>query len=425
MIEQRFSAAIAAADKAAMAIINGPLSVIDAISEENTLRILDAFRQHQISEYHFRTSTGYAYSDPGRTKLEEVWATIFQAEKALVRTQFCSGTHAIATALFGVLRPGDKVVSLTGRPYDTLTRVIGYQTATPGSLKDFGIGYEEIPLLENGNVDQGALERVVQPSTRMVMIQRSRGYSLRKALSIAEIGELCAAVHAISPKIICFVDNCYGEFVESCEPTAVGADLIAGSLIKNPGGGLAPTGGYIAGRSDLVSLAGSRLTAPGVGGEIGASLSEPRLLFQGLFLAPHTVAQALRTAIFAAALFENLGFNTYPSALEVRSDIIQSVLLGGPTEMEAFCQGLQKYSPVDAHVRPVPGAMPGYDDPVIMAGGTFVQGSSIELSADGPIRPPYVVYLQGGLTFEHSRIAILSAAYEILQLSTCTGGSTV
>jgi len=414
MTNERFLPAVTTAGQQALTAIADQLTAIDHVAEVNTIRVLDAFRQHQVSEYHFRTTTGYAYSDPGRMKLEEVWATVFGAEKALVRTQFCSGTHAIATALFGVLRPGDHMVSVTGTPYDTLTRVIGYQSATPGSLRDFGIEYEEIPFAADGGVDCAAFSAHIRPNTRLALIQRSRGYSLRKALSVAEIAMICQAIRNIAPRCICFVDNCYGEFVEDQEPTAVGVDLMAGSLIKNPGGGLAPTGGYVAGHKELVDLAAGRLTAPGVGGEIGASLTEPRLLFQGLFLAPHVVGQALRAASFTAALFEQLGYSTYPGSGEIRHDIIQSVLLGSPAEMEAFCAGLQKFSPVDAHVRPIPGPMPGYDDPVIMAGGTFVQGASIELSADGPLRPPYVVYLQGGLTFEHARIAVQSAANEIL-----------
>lgn len=383
--------------------------VIDETAEKNTLRVLTAMREHKISEFHFHTTSGYAYDDAGREKMESVWATICGAEKALVRTQFVSGTHALATVLFGILRPGDELLSITGAPYDTMQTVIGYATPSNGSLKEFGIQYDEVPMLSE-RVDLDGIARAIKPNTKMVLIQRSRGYSMRAPLTIQQIRETCTSVKEFKKDCVCFVDNCYGEFVDILEPTAVGADIIAGSLIKNPGGGIAPTGGYIAGRADLVDLASYRLTAPGIGSELGASLASNRLLFQGLFLAPHVVAQALKGAIFASVFFTKLGYRTLPEPSALRSDIIQAIELGSVEKLIAFCQGLQKYSPVDSHVKPEPWAMPGYSDQVIMAAGTFVQGASIELSADGPVRPPYIVYLQGGLTFEHNLIGILGAA---------------
>ncbi len=388
---------------------------IDEISESNTARVLSAFRNQQVSEYLFRTTTGYGYGDSGRDRLEEVWAELCGAEKALVRTQFVSGTHALSCVLFGLLRPGDELLAITGAPYDTMQTVIGQAVHTPGSLKECGISYQEMPMNQDG-IDLAAIPRYMKNNTKMVLIQRSRGYSLRKPLSVNEIRVACAEIKRHNPNCICFVDNCYGEFVDTIEPTAVGADIMAGSLIKNPGGGLAPSGGYIAGKAELVDMASYRLTAPGLGGNLGASLADSRLLYQGLFLAPHVVAQALKGVIFAAILFDLLGYKTLPHFNEQRSDIIQAIELGSPEKMIAFCQGLQQYSPVDAHVKPIPGSMPGYTDQVIMAGGTFIQGSSIELSADGPLRPPYIIYLQGGLTFEHASLGILGAANAIVNI---------
>lgn len=390
-------------------------AALDAIAEQNTASVLTAFRNHQISEYLFRTTTGYGYGDTGRERLEAVWAELCGAEKALVRTQFVSGTHALACALFGLLRPGEELLAVTGAPYDTMQTVIGHTVQTPGSLTECGIGYRELPMTEAG-VDIGAIAGCIGPNTRVALIQRSRGYSLRKPLSIEAIRAVCAAIKSCKPDCICFVDNCYGEFVETAEPTSVGADIMAGSLIKNPGGGLAPAGGYIAGKAALVDMAARRLTAPGLGGELGATLADSRLFYQGLFLAPHVVNQALKGAIFAGLIFSLLGYKTLPRPEELRSDIIQTIELGSPEKMVAFCQGLQQYSPVDAHVRPVPGNVPGYTDQVIMAGGTFVQGSSIELSADGPLRPPYIVYVQGGLTFEHALLGILGAASAVAEI---------
>lgn len=388
---------------------------IEDVAEANTLKVLDAMRECRVSDAHFNTTTGYAYDDIGRGKLEELYAKIFGAERALVRTQFVSGTHALATVLFGILRPGDELVSLTGKPYDTMQTVIGYDNPSPSSLKEFGVLYNELPMVA-GKVDMAHIKDVITDKTKMVEIQRSRGYSMRSPLSIEDIRAITTEVHRIKPDCICFVDNCYGEFVDYEEPTQAGADIMAGSLIKNPGGGIAPTGGYIVGRDDLVELASYRLTAPGMGDELGASLSNNRLLFQGLFLAPHVVSQAIKGAIFAAGMFAKLGYKTLPLPTEVRGDIIQAIELGSADKLIAFCGGIQKYSPVDSFAAPEPWDMPGYADKIIMAAGTFVQGASIEFSADGPLRAPYNVYLQGGLTFEHAIIGIMGAAQAVLDL---------
>ena len=388
---------------------------VEEISEQNTLKVLNAMRRLKISDAHFKTSTGYAYGDIGREKLDALFAEIFFAERALVRTQFVSGTHALATVLFGILRPNDELVSLTGAPYDTLQTVIGHAHAAKGSLKEFGVGYRELPLV-GGKVDIAAIKNFVTPKTKLALIQRSRGYSMREPLTTSDIEKICAAVKAANKNCVTFVDNCYGEFVETREPVEVGADVAAGSLIKNIGGGLAPTGGYIVGRNDLVELASYRLTAPGMGDELGASLGTPRLLYQGLFLAPHVTAQALKGAIFAAGIFSKLGYKTSPLPEEIRGDIIQAIELGTAQRLIKFCQAIQKFSPVDSYAAPEPWDMPGYEDQVIMAAGTFVQGASIELSADGPLREPYAVYLQGGLTFEHAAIGILGAAQALENL---------
>ncbi len=385
----------------------------DKNAEQNTLKVLDAMRKIRVSEAYFHTTSGYAYDDLGRQKLDELFAEVFGAERALVRTQFVSGTHALATVLFGILRPGDRLLSLTGAPYDTMQTVIGYAKPSSGSLKEFGVLYDELPLVDNNRVDIDAIAKVIKPDTKMAMIQRSRGYSVRESLTVNDIRVICETVKKCKPDCICFVDNCYGEFVETMEPTQVGADIMAGSLIKNPGGGLAPTGGYIAGKKELVEAASYRLTAPGMGDELGASLANHRALFQGFFLAPHVVAQALKGAIFAAGLFQELGYQVWPAPEAKRSDIIQAIELGSPEKLIAFCGGLQSYSPVDSFAAPEPWDMPGYADQVIMAAGAFVQGASIELSADGPMRPPYNVYVQGGLTFEHAMIGIMGAAQAI------------
>lgn len=386
---------------------------IEDVAEANTLKVLDAMRECRVSDAHFNTTTGYAYDDIGRGKLEELYAKIFGAERALVRTQFVSGTHALATVLFGILRPGDELVSLTGKPYDTMQTVIGYDNPSPGSLKEFGVLYNELPMVA-GKVDMAHIKDVITDKTKMVEIQRSRGYSMRSPLSIEDIRAITTEVHRIKPDCICFVDNCYGEFVDYEEPTQAGADIMAGSLIKNPGGGIAPTGGYVAGRAELVERAAMRLTTPGIGGECGSTLGNNRLLFQGLFMAPHIVAQALKTAVFCAGMMEEIGIESSPSVFEKRSDIIQMVKLGNEQNMQRFCVGIQAGAPVDSYVTPEPWAMPGYDCPVIMAAGSFIQGSSIELSADGPIRPPYMIYMQGGLTYESGKLGIMMAVSAML-----------
>lgn len=384
-------------------------SRVDEISEINTLKVLNAMRELKISDAHFKTSTGYAYGDIGREKLDELFATIFKAESALVRTQFVSGTHALATVLFGILRPNDELISVTGEPYDTMQTVIGYKNPARGSLKEFGVNYREVAL-QNGKVDLDAVKNSVTAKTKIALIQRSRGYSMREPLTISDIEKICATIKSVNPNCVTFIDNCYGEFVETLEPVEVGADICAGSLIKNIGGGLAPTGGYIVGKSELVELSSYRLTAPGMGNELGASLGTPRLLYQGLFLAPHVTAQAVKAAIFAAGIFSSLGYNTRPLPNESRSDIIQAIELNTAENLIKFCRAVQSFSPVDSFAVPEAWDMPGYEDKVIMAAGTFVQGASIELSADGPLREPYTVFLQGGLTFEHAAIAILNAA---------------
>ena len=402
--------------KQAMAQAAPMFAHIDSIAEANTLKVLDAMRECQVSEAHFNTTSGYAYDDIGRSKIEELFAKVFGAERALVRTNFVSGTHALATVLFGILRPGDKLVSITGAPYDTMQTVIGYANESPGSLKEFGVLYDELEMID-GKVDMAGIAGKITPDTKMVLIQRSRGYSMRNPLTIEEIGAICQEVKKVKPDCICFVDNCYGEFVDTQEPVQAGADIMAGSLIKNPGGGVALTGGYIAGKSDLVELCSYRLTAPGMGDELGASLANNRMIFQGFFLAPHVVAQAIKGAVFAAALFALLGYKTLPLPTDVRGDIIQAIQLDIPEKLIAFCRGIQKYSPVDSFAAPEPWDMPGYADKIIMAAGTFVQGASIELSADGPLRAPYNVYLQGGLTFEHAVIGIMGAAQAIEELA--------
>ena len=386
---------------------------VEKVSELNTKKVLDAMRELKISDAHFKTSTGYAYGDIGREKLDELFAKIFRSESALVRTQFVSGTHALATVLFGILRPNDEIISLTGEPYDTMQTVIGYKKNSAGSLKEFGIIYREVDL-KNNKVDYDAIKNAVTSKTKLVLIQRSRGYSMREPLKISDIEKICTTVKKINPQCITFVDNCYGEFVETLEPIEVGADIIAGSLIKNIGGGLAPTGGYIVGKKNLVELASYRLTAPGMGNELGASLGTPRLLYQGLFLAPHVTAQALKSAIFAAGIFSELGFKISPLPEEIRGDIIQAIELKTAENLTKFCRAIQNASPVDSFAAPEAWDMPGYEDKVIMAAGTFVQGASIELSADAPMREPFAVYLQGGLAFEHSKIAICNAAKEII-----------
>ena len=390
---------------------------IENICEINQLRVMKAFADNRVSDSHFVATTGYGYDDLGRDTLDRVYADIMGAEDALVRHNFISGTHTISTALFAVLRPNDILVSITGKPYDTLEEVIGIQgEAGNGSLKDFGVKYVQIDLKHDGTPD---LEQIKFTLTHMnvkaVTIQRSKGYGWRPTYSAKDIGALIEFVKEISPETICIVDNCYGEFVETEEPTAYGADLIAGSLIKNPGGGLAPTGGYIAGKQKYVELCAYRLTSVGIGKEAGASLGFNRQMYQGLFMAPHVVSQALKAAVLCSSVFEKLGFEVDPKPNEIRHDIIQSIKFGDPDKVTAFCQGIQKGAPVDSFVTPEPWDMPGYSSQVIMAAGAFVQGASIELSADAPIKPPYIAYMQGGLTYESAKLGIMVAADKMLR----------
>ena len=388
---------------------------IDQIAEHNQLKVIAALQHQQLSEFHLNGSTGYGYGDVGREALDASFAEVFQTEAAIVRPHFVSGTHALACAMLGNLRPGDQLLLASGKPYDTLEKVIGLKQAPLGnSLLDLGIDHRVIPLRPDGDLDLSAIFAAVTPNTRMLHLQRSRGYAMRPALPLDAIAQVATMVHGINPKIIVFVDNCYGEFVEPLEPGAVGVDLLAGSLIKNPGGGLAYSGGYVAGRHDLVIRAAERLTAPGLGLEIGATYGYLRPIFQGLFLAPNAVGAAVKGAIFAAALFQRLGFAVSPAVDEPRCDIIQAVQLLGPEQLIAFCHGIQAAAAVDAHVRPEPGQLPGYTDPVIMAAGTFVLGASLELSADAPIRPPYTAFLQGGLTYAHAKLGALMAASRVL-----------
>lgn len=387
---------------------------IDAVSAENTRRVLEAFQDHRVAEAYFSGTTGYGYDDLGRDKLDEIYAQIFGTEAALVRIQFVNGTHAIACALFGALKTGDVLLSAVGAPYDTMLGAIGVVDKGHGSLKDYGVEYRQVELLNNKPDLEGMAAAAADPNVKVVLIQRSKGYSTRASLSVDEIGEMVRVIKAANPNAAIIVDNCYGEFVETIEPTHVGADLVVGSLIKNPGGGLAPTGGYLAGRRDLVEGAAMRMTVPGIGGECGCTLGQNRLLYQGLFMAPHTVAQAVKTAVFAARVMELLGYEAQPKSTDLRHDIIQMLHMKAPEPLKKFCKGIQMGAPVDSFVTPEPWDMPGYDSPVIMAAGSFVQGASIELSADAPMRPPYTVYLQGGLTFESGKLGILLAAQELL-----------
>ncbi|ABO50401.1 aluminum resistance family protein [Desulforamulus reducens MI-1] len=389
---------------------------IEARAMTNHQRVLKGFHLAKTSDYHLRGTTGYGYNDTGREALEKIYAHIFGAEAALVRGQIVSGTHAIAIALFGMLRPGDELLAVQGSPYDTLEEIIGKRGNAPGSLKDLGISYNQVELTPEGTLDWEGIEAALNPRTRVMLVQRSRGYAWRPSLTMAELQKLINYIKKRAPQVYVFVDNCYGELVETLEPTAIGADLIAGSLMKNPGGGLAPTGGYVAGRKDLVERAANRWTAPGIGAEVGPSLGHQGLLFQGIFLAPHIVAEALKGAVFAARLFERLGFKVSPAYDEQRSDIIQAIALESPERLVAFCRGIQGASPVDAHALPEPDYMPGYEDDVIMAAGTFVQGASLELTADAPLRQPYAVYLQGGLSKEYVRIGVINAAKNVLKI---------
>lgn len=386
---------------------------IDTIAELNQAKVLKAFRDNRVGEAHFAPSTGYGYNDIGRDTLEAVYASVFHTEDALVRAQLVSGTHALTVALFGNLRPGDEILSPVGKPYDTLDEVIGIRPSR-GSLAEYGVTYRQADLKEDGSIDFDAIEKALNPHTRLVEIQRSKGYSARHTLSVEEIGSIISFIKERRPDVICMVDNCYGEFIEVNEPTDVGADLVVGSLIKNPGGGLAPIGGYIAGKKEYVENAAFRLTAPGLGKELGASLGVSRSLYQGLFMAPTVAAAAEKGAVFAAQLYGDLGFHVVPNADEVRHDIIQSVDLNTPEGLSAFCIGIQAAAPVDSFVTPEPWDMPGYSDPVIMAAGAFVSGASIELSADGPMRPPYTAFFQGGITWPHAKTGVLMSLQKLI-----------
>ena len=390
---------------------------LDSLSFYHTARIIDSFREHRVSDAMFCATSGYGYDDKGRDTLDLIWADLFGAEAALVRTQIVNGTQALTIGLFGLLRPGDTLLSVAGKPYDTLDEVIGnVGEAGNGSLKDFGVSYRQIDL-KDGKLDLDKIkEEISTNKTKVVFVQRSKGYLDRRTLTVDEIGELVKLVKSVSPDTYVYVDNCYGEFTEKYEPTAVGADLCAGSLIKNAGGGMAETGGYLAGSKKAIELVSYRLTSPGTGGEVGCTLGQNKSLYKGLFYAPHTTVQALKTAHFAAYIFEKLGFRTEPSWNVRRSDIIQSIYAGTPEGLCAICRGIQAGSPVDAFVTPEPWGMPGYTDKVIMAAGCFTQGSSIELSADGPLREPYIAYLQGGLTYESGKLGILSAAQELTKI---------
>ncbi|MDT8862847.1 methionine gamma-lyase family protein [Alkalihalobacillus sp. MEB130] len=389
---------------------------IEEIALYNQAKVMGAFRDHHVSDFHFTPSTGYGYDDAGRDTLESIYAQVFGGEAALVRPQIISGTHAIATVLFGLLRPGDDLLYITGKPYDTLEEIVGIRGTGNGSLKEFDIGYHAIPLLESGWIDEETIRKSITEQTKVIGIQRSKGYGDRPSYTVGQIQEMIQIVKSIKEDVIVFVDNCYGEFVETREPCEVGADIMAGSLIKNPGGGIVKTGGYLVGKRELVELASYRLAAPGIGSEGGASLYSLLEMYQGFFLAPHVVSQALKGAIFTAAMLEKVGMNTTPKWSERRTDLIQSVTFSSSEEMITFCQAIQAASPVNAHVSPQPSPMPGYQDPVIMAAGTFIQGASIELTADGPIRSPYVAYVQGGLTYEHVKIAVLQAIDSIIHL---------
>lgn len=387
---------------------------IDRVGEINQMKVLKAMQENRLSDVHFAATTGYGYNDLGRDTLERVYADVFQTEDALVRPQLISGTHALTIALSGNLRPGDEILSPVGKPYDTLEGVIGI-TPAKGSLAEYGITYAQVDLLEDGAFDFDKIRDAINERTKLVTIQRSKGYATRPTLSVKKIGELITFVKAIKPEVICMVDNCYGEFVDKIEPTQVGADLCVGSLIKNPGGGLAPIGGYIVGKKEYVENASYRLTAPGLGKEVGATLGLNASLFQGLFLAPQVVTGALKGAIYAANIYERLGYVVHPNSSEERFDIIQAVTLNSPEGVIAFCKGIQAAAPVDSYVTPEPWAMPGYTCDVIMAAGAFVQGSSIELSADAPIKPPYTVFFQGGLTWFHAKIGVLMSVQKLFE----------
>ena len=387
---------------------------IDKVCEINQIKVIKAMQDNRLNEAHFAGSTGYGYTDEGRDALEAIYADVFHTEDALVRSQIVCGTHALATALFGNLRPGDEILAPAGKPYDTLDSIIGI-TPARGSLAEYGVTYRQVDLLPDGSFDYDNIRKAINDKTKLVEIQRSKGYAVRPTFSCEKIGELISFVKSINPDIICMVDNCYGEFVQTVEPSDFGADMVVGSLIKNPGGGLAPIGGYICGKKEYVENASYRLTTPGLGKEVGASLNNTRAFAQGLFLSPSVTANALKGAIFAANCYEGLGFKSVPNSTEPRYDIIQAVELGNEERVCAFCEGIQAAAPVDSYVTPVPWNMPGYDSPVIMAAGAFVSGSSIELSADAPIREPYAVYFQGGLTYQHAKYGIIVSLQKMVE----------
>ncbi len=393
--------------------LSGRFSEIDAVSEYNQLKVIGAMQKNRVSEACLLGTTGYGYNDLGRDTLEAVYADIFHTEDALVRPQITCGTHALALSLMSNLRPGDELLSPVGKPYDTLEEVIGIRPSR-GSLKEYGISYRQVDLLPDGSFDFEGIRRAINEKTKLITIQRSKGYQTRPTLSVSRIGELIRFVKNVKPDVLCMVDNCYGEFTEETEPSDVGADLVVGSLIKNPGGGLAPIGGYLAGKKECIENAAYRLTSPGLGKEVGASLQTLNPFYQGLFLAPSVTANALKSAVFAANIYEKLGFPVVPDSIESRHDIIQAVTFGDPEGVIAFCQGIQQAAAVDGHVTPEAWDMPGYDSPVIMAAGAFVSGSSIELSADGPIKPPYAVYFQGGLTWQHGKFGIMKTLQKLV-----------
>ncbi len=393
------------AEQALFPIFSG----IDAQVKQNLKRLLEAFRYHRVGAHHFASVSGYGHDDLGRQTLDAVFAQLMQAEAAAVRVQFVSGTHAITCALFGVLRPGDQMLAVAGAPYDTLEEVIGLRGHNQGSLAEFGIDYQQLNLTDEGTVNWSALRQAVKDDTRLVLIQRSCGYSWRSSLSIADIAKIISIVKQQNPNTVCFVDNCYGEFIEDCEPTAVGADLMAGSLIKNPGGTIVTAGGYVAGRADLVEAATCRLTAPGIGSSGGATFDQNRLLFQGLFLAPQMVGEAMKGNHLTAYVFDKLGYPVNPSPLARRRDVIQAIALGSPKKLIAFCRAIQQHSPIGSYLDPIPAEMPGYESQLVMAGGTFIDGSTSEFSADGPLREPYIVFCQGGTHWTHVAIALEAA----------------
>lgn len=389
--------------------VSSQFKELDDIMAYNQYKILSAFQENRLSDMHFGWNTGYGYDDPGRDAIEKVYADIFHTDKALVRPTIVNGTHALAITLLGILRPGDELIYCTGRPYDTLEEVIGIRGNGNGSLKDYGITYKQVELLPDGSIDLEGVKEAITDKTRMVTVQRATGYGWRKAITIDQIAEWADLVSSINPNIVKMTDNCYGEFLDIKEPTDVGVDVIAGSLIKNPGGGLALTGGYVAGREDLIDKIQYRMTCPGIGGECGLTFGQTRSMFQGLFQAPKVVNGAVKGAVLCGKVYEKLGYEVCPKAEDKRSDIIQAIKLNSPESLEIFCQAIQAAAPIDAHVAPVPWDMPGYESQVIMAAGAFVQGSSIELSADAPMREPYIVYFQGGLTYEHSKFGVIKS----------------